>query len=282
MGKNTWKTPLEERIYKTPYTSPYSMMRAISVVTPEFVYYYLAQLLTYGMAYWIGTGQYNASTSDFFREHSLFCAALIRILAVTLAVVPLIYPFIKEYPIILPKKESAGRRICIICILAVVSSLLLNSLAILTGFAGSSSSFSKTSSAQFSLPVWAGIIVYGIVTPVTEEIVHRGLIYNRLRRYFGFEIALVGSSLLFGLFHGNTVQLVYGSLMGMMLAYIYERYGAFLYPVLFHCMANIAVYVCMSIDNIRDIVISVPAICVWSIMLLGGMYMLISEKPKTT
>lgn len=281
MKKMTWISPLEERITKTPYASNNSLFRAVSVVSPEFVYYYLSQLLTYGLAYMIGTGQYQTNMSDFFRNNSLFCAAMIRILAVTVAVAPLSYSFFKEYPVILPGKNKVSGRIMKVCVLAAASSLLFNVIAVSTGFTGSSSSFSQTSSSQFSLPIWAGVIVYGIITPVTEEMVHRGLIYNRLRRYFGVAMAIIGSSLIFGVFHGNIVQLVYGSIMGLIIAYVYERYGAFIYPVLFHCTANIVVYVCMSIDKLRYLAMSYVGITVETILVIGTAYLLITEGTKS-
>lgn len=264
-----WYSPLSERVKKTAYMHPNSFVRALSVISPEFVYYYVGQIVTFGLAYVIGTGSYGTEVSAFYKEHSLYIAALIRILAVTLAVVPLIPSFMKEYPVILQKKGLNGRFIIWTVILSVSSSLLFNSLAMVTGFTGTSETFSKTASSQFSLPIWLGIIVYGIVTPITEEIVHRGLIYNRLRRYFNLTIGVLGSSLLFGISHGNRVQLAYGFVMGLMICYVYERYGSFIYPVLFHCFANISVYICMSILLLRQAVTSYAGIMIEAALVIA-------------
>jgi len=53
---------------------------------------------------------------------------------------------------------------------------------------------------------------------------------------------LVVSSLFFGCYHGNLVQAVYGSLLGLLIAYTYEKYKSFAAPVLFHAAANVSVF----------------------------------------
>lgn len=272
-----WLAPLAKRTKKTSYVQNNIILRISGFVIPVFAYTFLNQTITIVFAYMIGTGQYGTVVSSFFSEHSLFCAAVIRIMSVILAVLPLTLIFHAEYPIIWHtwndgfSEENVAERdkssddliervkwiICII-LLSASSALFFNALAISTGFSGSSQSFSQTSSNQFSLPVWLGIIVYGLVTPITEEIVHRGIVYNRARKYYSTMLAMVISSFLFGFSHGNVVQLVYGFIMGMLICYIYERFGAFVYPVMFHCIANSVVYVALSNPVLKEIAISVP------------------------
>ena len=176
--------PLAKRITKSAYMIENSFLKSLSVVTPEFVYYYINQLVTFGCAYLIGTGQYGTQMSDIFMKHSTAWAVSIRIAALILAVLPLIWSFVKEYPVILPKEEKRAGHIMLTVMLAASSAIFLNVMLSMTGFVSKSDSFVKTATAQFSLPIWMGVLVYGIVTPVTEEIVHRGIIYNRLRRYY--------------------------------------------------------------------------------------------------
>jgi membrane protease YdiL (CAAX protease family) len=67
-----------------------------------------------------------------------------------------------------------------------------------------------------------------------------------MKRVFPIKISVVISSLLFGVFHADLVQGVYGFLMGLLIAGIYEMSGNFLYPLILHITANTAVYVIMS------------------------------------
>ena len=64
-----------------------------------------------------------------------------------------------------------------------------------------------------------------------------------MKKIFSTALSLVLSALLFGFYHGNIVQASYGFLMGMLIAYTYEKCGGFLYAFLFHAAANLSVYV---------------------------------------
>lgn len=274
-------TPLSDRVSKTEYGKQNRVAWGLGIIVPIVVYSFLGQAVTLILAYIIGTGQYGTAMSDIFQKHSLLIAAIIRMLAVTIAVLPLIFSFKLEYPILLPKKEKAANRVVVVSVLGMALALFLNSLAIMINFSTSSQSFNNTSSNQFSLPILWGILVYGIVTPITEEIVHRGIVYNRLRREVNAPIASLICSLLFGLSHGNYVQLVYGFCMGMVICYIYERFGAFVYTVIFHCIANGAVYVCLSIETVREHVVSLHGLAVEAIVVLICVVHLLMLKKDT-
>ena len=127
--------------------------------------------------------------------------------------------------------------------LAFLSALELNLLFDLIGFTESSVSFTQTATAQFGVDFGVGLVLYGIISPFAEEAVFRGLIYNRMKRCFSYLIAIVVSSLLFGCYHGNLVQAVYGTILGILIAYSYEKYESFATPVLFHAVANVSIFV---------------------------------------
>ena len=127
--------------------------------------------------------------------------------------------------------------------LAFLSALGFNLLFYLIGFTESSESFTQTATAQFGVDFVMGILLYGILSPFAEEAVFRGLIYNRMKRCFNLPVALTVSSLLFGCYHGNLVQAVYGTILGLLMAYVYERYESFAAPVLFHAVSNMSIYI---------------------------------------
>ncbi len=83
----------------------------------------------------------------------------------------------------------------------------------------------------------------GFFVPLAEEFVFRGLGYQRLRRRMDMFPAAVITAALFGLYHGNLIQGIYGFLMGILLAAVYEAYGCFLAPCLFHAAANLTAIV---------------------------------------
>jgi membrane protease YdiL (CAAX protease family) len=121
-------------------------------------------------------------------------------------------------------------------ILNFVISFIMNLLNI------GSSRYDSVEAIQYSVPLWLGIILYGIVSPIAEEIVFRGVVYNRTKRFYSIPTSIIFSAMLFGVFHANLPQLIYGTLMGLLLADCYERNKCFAAPVVFHLTANILVF----------------------------------------
>lgn len=145
-------------------------------------------------------------------------------------------------------------------ILAFTSSLGLNILLTLTGFAGSSQTYQEVADSQYGVAFAVGLILYGLISPLAEEVVFRGVIFNRMRRLYGPVLAIVASGLFFGAFHGNMVQGVYGGCMGILMAYLYERSGRFAVPFFFHLSANLAVYITAYAEAFQGILFT-PVVC---------------------
>ena len=55
----------------------------------------------------------------------------------------------------------------------------------------------------------------GIIAPAAEEMIFRWLIYLRLRDWLKLPVAAVISGLIFGIYHGNIVQGIYASILGI-------------------------------------------------------------------
>lgn len=129
----------------------------------------------------------------------------------------------------------------ILCaILGITASFAFNILAELTMLR--SEKYETVAEIQYSVPIWLGILLYGIISPMVEEMVFRGVIFNRARKFFGIAKAAVFSALLFGFFHGNLLQFLYGTAMGMLMAVCYGYCQCFAAPVLVHMSANIFVF----------------------------------------
>lgn len=141
--------------------------------------------------------------------------------------------------------ESRAEKVTDYAMLAVLSFAAAFGLNILFGMLGiteSSEAYNRAADAQYGVAFFVGLILYGIVSPIAEEAVFRGVMYNRMKRCFDYRLALIVSALLFGCYHGNMVQAIYGSLLGALMAYVYEKYESFAAPVLFHAVANVSVY----------------------------------------
>ncbi len=143
-------------------------------------------------------------------------------------------------------------RYCVTAAIALLSAMGLNLLMNLLGLTGISDAYEETSRAQYGVNFAVGLFLYGAVSPLAEEAVFRGLIYNRMKRCFNYPLALCVSALLFGCYHGNAVQAVYGTLLGLFIAWCYEMCGSFAVPVLFHGVANVSMYAMTYYGGLRD------------------------------
>lgn len=121
----------------------------------------------------------------------------------------------------------------------------LNLLFSLIGLIDQSASYQAVAAEQYAANLLVGLVCYGLVSPVAEELLFRGTLYNCLRRFVNVKMAIPVSALLFGIYHANTVQGIYGFLMGCLIAYGYEYFGNYKVPVLMHVIANVLIY-CLS------------------------------------
>ncbi len=192
-------------------------------------------------------------------DASSLATAIIKLIAVVLAMVAVLPFFLKEKPVIL-HKDSPGRWFINSAVLGVSAALFFNMLFVLTGIVRASAEYSKVADRQFSLGLPLGILIYGLITPLTEEIVFRGIVYNRMRRDYGLIMALTMSALIFGLYHGNIVQAAYGFILGLLIAWAYERYGSFVIPYIIHASANTVIYVYSRINALNSL--NMVAVCI--------------------
>lgn len=142
------------------------------------------------------------------------------------------------------KSSFFGVKTLVLCAaLGVVSAFALNAvLGVMMQSELNAGRYGTVKQIQYSVPLILGLILYGIVSPLVEEIVFRGIIYNRIKKFYSVTKAVIFSSLLFGVFHGNLPQFAYGTCMGVLIALCYERTECFYAPLLFHAAANVAVF----------------------------------------
>lgn len=81
-------------------------------------------------------------------------------------------------------------------------------------------------------------ITLGIIVPFTEELIYRGIVYNRIKKYLNTSAALSLSAAMFGLFHFNLMQGIYAAILGLVLAVLYEKYHSLTASLLVHMAVN--------------------------------------------
>ena len=99
--------------------------------------------------------------------------------------------------------------------------------------------YDNVSEMIYSGGIAVQIISTAVAAPIVEEFLFRGLIYNRLRERMKFVPAALVSALVFGALHGNAVQFLYAFIIGLLLAFVYEKFKTIVAPVIFHAGANL-------------------------------------------
>ena len=138
---------------------------------------------------------------------------------------------------------------------------------------------------RVSLPL--GILIYGVLSPLAEETVFRGITLQRLyllchenkSRKTAFLLAAGLSSLLFGIYHGSLVQGVYAAAMGFLFCLFLALGGNLFSVIVLHGGANVMTLFLSRAGAFRSASASVMAGAFGIAFCCGG-YVLFSRKQK--
>ena len=132
----------------------------------------------------------------------------------------------KPVPVIL---ASIG---CLIAIFAVLFSL--GAASILLGF----NDQQKVSDKITDLPLFV-LIFAALGAPITEELFFRGFMYNACRKYVGIFWATLISAAAFAGLHAHAVGFFPIMVLGILLAYLYEKTGTLVSSITVHMIHNL-------------------------------------------
>lgn len=132
----------------------------------------------------------------------------------------------------------------------------------------------------FGIPLWARILCYEVVAPISEELLFRQVIFKRLKNIAPVWVAVTVSALLFGVYHGNLVQGIYAFIMGILLALVYEWTGSFAAPVIFHMVANHVSDIAYEFEAVNRVIYSPYGAFVAAVFFVAAMIILLKNKNK--
>lgn len=131
------------------------------------------------------------------------------------------------------------KRLGVVFVLGMSAAVSVNVIVSLSQIARFSPKYQQVSEVIYSGGLFMEIVSAVIAAPILEELFFRGMIYKRLQDMINVKAAVIVSALFFGAFHGNLVQFVYAFIIGLMLAYVYEKFKTIWAPVIFHIGANL-------------------------------------------
>ena len=101
-----------------------------------------------------------------------------------------------------------------------------------------------------SIDILTYMICTGILGPILEELLFRGIVFNRLKKFNKQMKAILLTSFIFAFFHSNIIQMIYAFCLSFLLIYVYEKYKSIKAPIIVHIASNIMnFFTCMLINN---------------------------------
>ena len=122
-------------------------------------------------------------------------------------------------------------------------SIALNNIICMSPLVTMSEAYEQASEALYGSTIGIELLGSALITPFLEELLHRGVVYKRLRNMISVKGAIFVSAFIFASLHFNIVQFAYAFLLGVVLAILMEKTNRLYAPVLAHVVANtIAVF----------------------------------------
>lgn len=137
------------------------------------------------------------------------------------------------------QKKAPSVQYIWVLLFGVVFCLGMNVIIAMSGLAARDVSYITNSAALYSEGIVVMLICQGMIVPISEEMMFRGVLFKRCREQMGFWNAAFSVSLIFAFMHSTLTQLTYTLVLGLFLAYFYEKFGSLKAPALLHVMVNV-------------------------------------------
>lgn len=124
--------------------------------------------------------------------------------------------------------------------------------------------------------MWKLLLTTGIIGPILEEFLFRGILYNKLKEFNKKRAAMILTSIIFALIHFNLSQIIYAFLFSLVLIKIYEHFKTLKAPIIVHISAN--TFIALTINYLINFNLIIN-IVILLISLIG--YIMLSKTIKT-
>lgn len=101
-------------------------------------------------------------------------------------------------------------------------------------------------------PLWVTILSVSVFAPLFEEWLCRGIILRGLLKHSSPAVAILASSLFFGILHLNPWQAIPAFCLGILFGYVYYKTGSLKLTMLMHCVNNTMSVIFSQIPAFKD------------------------------
>lgn len=163
----------------------------------------------------------------------------------SLVAIPVVYADYKRDLIMMgqfglkkPIDAQLIKQIAVVIVITICLSISLNNIISMSPLVSMSQEYQNASDAFYGSSIGLELLGSALITPFLEELLHRGVVYGRLRRRMDAWQAVLISALIFAALHFNIVQFIYAFLLGIVFAVFVEKTGRLFPAVLAHVVAN--------------------------------------------
>ncbi len=183
----------------------------------------------------------------------------------------------KKYTVVIPLGTSYNKQASTYLVMLITPILMLTTVVInlisqffqsAAGVEFSSSLDDIPSSANIA-DVLISMIVIAVIPAIIEEVCVRGIVLQPLRRY-GDKFAILMSSIIFSLLHGNMEQIPYTLTAGLLLGYVAVATGSLWPGIIIHFINNLIAAV---ISGVLDLYGTTPSTIV-AIAIYGSIFVI--------
>lgn len=198
-----------------------------------------------------------------YTGNSVFSEAIDAVFSICIIFIPFFLSFlfqkkrglIKELPLGTPNDGKAAVLLVFIGVMSCVAASYATGIltSVVENIFGVTFTLPESDTVYNSVPLFLlATLGTAIVPAFIEEFAIRGTVMQPLRKY-GDKFAIVMSALVFGLMHGNMVQIPFAFLAGLAIGYAVTVTGSMWVGVAIHFLNNfISVLMQVAIDNLPD------------------------------
>jgi len=162
----------------------------------------------------------------------LFSSAVVSLL--------IFYTFYKKGN--LPNKENVIKfkriYLLILCLIGFLGNVLATSLIELFDLTRIFTQYEDSYLSIVGKNVLIEVVVLGILMPIVEELIFRGIVFNNLRKYTSIIWASLLQALIFSIYHMNPLQSIYVFFFAILLSYSYIKLKTLWAPIIIHIAYN--------------------------------------------
>lgn len=197
----------------------------MKIIKWPLIYFLFQFILIFLLSYYyVSNGNDVNLFNGYLSTKQIYIALIVAIIFI-----PLLINDYKKY-----KKQTNNKiNYFYLTILGIILSLIYNVFAYYLNFVLKTSLFDNSNNIAITL------LSTGILGPIIEELMFRGIIYNELKSKYSNMKSILITTIFFAIIHINIIQILYALIIGFILIFVYEKYNNIKAPIILHMASNI-------------------------------------------